>query len=71
MKCTRCQHENRAGAKFCEECAAPLAAACRHCGGQLSPTAKFCPECAHPTGLASPAPTTPRFASPENYTPKH
>ena len=25
MKCPRCQHENEAGAKFCEECAAPLA----------------------------------------------
>src|SRR6266508_1989402 len=71
MKCSRCQHENRAGAKFCEECAAPLARACGHCGGQLSPTAKFCPECAHPTGLASTAPMPPRFPSPESYTPKH
>src|SRR5438128_2461968 len=41
MTCSRCQHENRAGAKFCEECGAPLAT------------------------------TTPRFASPESYTPKH
>jgi two-component system, NtrC family, sensor kinase len=24
MKCPRCQHENRATAKFCEDCAAPL-----------------------------------------------
>src|SRR2546422_11251336 len=71
MKCSRCQHENRAGAKFCEECAASLARTCGHCGGQLSPTAKFCPECAHPTALASTAPTTPRVASPESYTPKH
>jgi class 3 adenylate cyclase len=71
MKCSRCQHENRAGAKFCEECAAPLALTCGHCGGQLSPTAKFCPECAHPTGSASTAPTTTHFASPESYTPKH
>src|SRR5215475_8509618 len=70
MKCSRCQHENRAGAKFCEECAAPLARTCGHCGGELSPAAKFCPECAHPTGLASTAPT-PRIASPESYTPKH
>src|SRR5215472_17073727 len=70
MKCSRCQHENRAGAKFCEECAAPLARTCGHCGGELSPAAKFCPECAHPKGLASTAPT-PRIASPESYTPKH
>ncbi len=71
MKCSQCQHENRAGAKFCEECAAPLVRTCGHCGGELSPTAKFCPECAHPTGLVSTAPTTQRFASPESYTPKH
>jgi hypothetical protein len=49
MKCPRCQHENEAGAKFCEECATPLARACTKCGRQLSPAAKFCPECAHPT----------------------
>jgi hypothetical protein len=68
MRCPRCQHENRPGAKFCEECAAPLARTCTNCGGQLSPTVKFCPECAHPAG----APTDEaRFVSPETYTPKH
>jgi tetratricopeptide (TPR) repeat protein len=46
--CPRCQHENPSGAKFCEECATPLARACANCGNQLSATAKFCPECAHP-----------------------
>jgi Double zinc ribbon len=73
MKCPRCQHDNRPGAKFCEECAAPLARACANCGAQLSPTAKFCSECAHPTGStsASTGPTTPRFTSPESYIPKH
>ena len=73
MKCPRCQHDNHPGAKFCEECAAPLARACANCGAQLSPTAKFCSECAHPAGStsASTGPTTPRFASPETYTPKH
>src|SRR5262245_10168841 len=70
MTCSRCQHINRVGAKFCEECAAPLARVCTQCGGELSSAAKFCPECAHPTGLASTAPT-PRVASPESYTPKH
>src|SRR6266700_234776 len=71
MKCPRCQHENEASAKFCEECAAPLARACAKCGRQLSPTAKFCPECAHPTGLSSEAPPAPRFGSPESYIPEH
>ncbi len=67
MRCARCHHENRLGAKFCEECAAPLVRACANCGGQLSPTAKFCSECAHPAGQAA----APRFAEPGAYTPKH
>src|SRR5262249_10161537 len=68
MNCTRCQHENRSGAKFCEECATPLARTCSNCGGKLSATAKFCSECAHPVAGAAP---DARFASPEGYTPKH
>jgi class 3 adenylate cyclase/predicted ATPase len=68
MQCPRCQHENRPQAKFCEECAAPLARACSNCGTPLSPNAKFCPECAHPVAAGT---TEPRFASPESYTPKH
>ena len=71
MRCPRCQHENEAGAKFCEECATPLARACAKCGRPLSPTAKFCPECAHPTGLSAAPPAAQRFDSPESYTPKH
>jgi hypothetical protein len=71
MQCPRCQHENEAGAKFCEECAAPLARRCSNCGRQLSAAAKFCPECAHPANPAAPAPTAQRFISPEYYTPKH
>jgi predicted ATPase/class 3 adenylate cyclase len=69
MRCPRCQHENRSGAKFCEECASPLARACSNCGSLLSATAKFCPECAHPVAGATPAEA--RFASPQSYTPKH
>lgn len=71
MKCPQCRHENEGGDKFCEECAAPLVRTCGNCGRQLSPTAKFCPDCALPTGAAPEASTAPRFASPENYTPKH
>jgi class 3 adenylate cyclase/tetratricopeptide (TPR) repeat protein len=67
MKCPRCQHENRAGAKFCEECATPLIRACGNCGAELSRTAKFCSECAHAVGQA----VAGRFAAPEVYTPKH
>ena len=71
MKCPRCQHENPPQAKFCLECASPLARACPNCGTQLPPTAKFCLECAHPVAGPGPTPSQPRFASPESYTPKH
>jgi len=69
VKCSRCQHENPPQAKFCEECAAPVARICQNCGTRLSATAKFCPECARPT--AAGAVTQGKFGSPESYTPKH
>ena len=73
MKCLKCGHENRASAKFCEECAALLERACANCSTALSPTAKFCSECGH--AAASVTPSTPvsaaRFGTPEAYTPKH
>jgi hypothetical protein len=68
MKCPRCQHDNRPQAKFCEECATPLARVCSRCGSQLSPAAKFCSECAQPVAAGG---AEPRFASPEAYTPRH
>jgi len=46
--CTNCGSENRPGAKFCSECATPLAAGCPTCGTVNPPTAKFCSECATP-----------------------
>jgi hypothetical protein len=67
LTCPRCKHENRAGAKFCEECATPLARACSSCGSPLSATAKFCPECAHSVERAAPQPL---LVAPESYTPK-
>src|SRR5688500_3213271 len=71
MKCARCQHENEADARFCEQCAATMARRCAQCGRQLSPKARFCPECAHPTGLPVEGPVAPRFSAPESYTPQH
>jgi class 3 adenylate cyclase/tetratricopeptide (TPR) repeat protein len=70
MKCSKCGHENRAGAKFCEECGGRLAAVCGHCGAELSPVAKFCSECGQPINQPTSA-SSPRFAAPEAYTPKH
>jgi class 3 adenylate cyclase/tetratricopeptide (TPR) repeat protein len=73
MQCSKCGHENRGGAKFCEECAAPLARTCMHCSAPLGPTAKFCSECGHSAGepATSPPSSEPRFGAPESYTPKH
>ena len=64
MQCPRCQHENTPKAKFCEECAAPLARACSNCDTQLLATAKFCPDCAHPVAAEV---AQPRFLSAESY----
>ena len=71
MQCPRCQTENPPQAKFCLECASPLARTCANCGTQLPPTAKFCLECAHPVTGPGPTPSQPRFVSPQAYTPKH
>ena len=43
-----CGTQNVAGAKFCMECASPLAAGCANCGFVNLPGAKFCSECATP-----------------------
>jgi class 3 adenylate cyclase/tetratricopeptide (TPR) repeat protein len=67
MKCPRCQHDNPQGARFCEECATPLAWTCANCGTALSATAKFCHACAHPVAAVAGAPSR----SPDSYTPKH
>src|SRR5215470_16536147 len=73
MKCARCGRAGSPGAKFCEECGAPLAARCAKCAGPLSPSAKFCPECAHPVGGGPGVAAAPseRFTSPDVYTPRH
>jgi class 3 adenylate cyclase/tetratricopeptide (TPR) repeat protein len=67
MKCPRCQHENRPGRKFCSECGASLALSCPSCGFSNEPGEKFCGGC----GTSLLTPSTPRFAAPESYTPKH
>jgi ribosomal protein L40E len=68
MQCPRCQQENPPQAKFCLECATPLALRCSNCGTQLPTGAKFCFECATPVSAAN---SPLRFVSPEIYTPKH
>src|SRR5438067_11613077 len=67
MNCPRCRHENPQGARFCEECASPLARICSQCGTPVSGTAKFCHACAHP--ITTGGGTSP--SAPDSYTPRH
>ena len=67
MKCPRCQTENDAGARFCEDCGARLEATCPSCGAPVRSGKKFCRSC----GAALTTEPAGRFISPESYTPKH
>ncbi len=84
MHCPNCGTENRASAKFCDECATPLAQVCPSCGGTNRPSAKFCSACAFPLITGSPPPVQRatcnvqrnQFSAfshqaPVNYTPRH
>src|SRR5262245_6679513 len=78
MRCPNCGSDNRAGAKFCDECATPLPLACPSCGVENRAGAKFCNECATslttsprsqvPSSIQLPAPNA---KPPVTYTPMH
>jgi class 3 adenylate cyclase len=68
MRCPKCEHENGAQAKHCEQCAAPLGQICANCSSEVSSRAKFCPQCGHRQESVA---NDPRFASPRHYTPRH
>src|SRR5205823_420615 len=59
MQCPNCACENREGAKFCNECAAPLPLRCLACGTENRPGAKFCNECAASLTAPPSVPQTP------------
>ncbi len=59
MICPNCGTVNGAGAKFCQECATPLATTCPNCGTAANPGAKFCQECATPLTATATAPAAP------------
>jgi len=50
MKCPKCKHENREGARFCLKCGAKLESICSKCGAKLPPGAIFCDECGAKVG---------------------
>ena len=69
MKCTRCQSENRDGAKFCQGCGSKLELTCPSCGQPLKPSAKFCDECGK--DLGEPRTAQPiDYSVPRSYTPR-
>ena len=45
MKCPKCQLENPADARFCNECGGELETACPACGKTNPPGSKFCNGC--------------------------
>ncbi len=63
-----------AGARFCNECGAALAAVCAACGQGNPPGSRFCDTCGQsltaPPPAAEPTPE-PVPASPRSYTPRH
>ncbi|MFL6579273.1 MAG: zinc ribbon domain-containing protein, partial [Burkholderiales bacterium] len=71
MLCTKCQHDNPVDAKFCNGCGTRLLLACSQCRYSNPPGSRFCGQCANPLEDPAPAASSPRFESPEAYTPKH
>ncbi|MBI3329569.1 MAG: AAA family ATPase, partial [Nitrospinae bacterium] len=84
MICSGCQHENPAGAKFCNACGAKLEHACSSCGQVNPPGSRFCNECgtalvassqlsvasSQPSVVSSQLPVA-SSPPPRDYTPKH
>lgn len=64
MKCSRCEHDNPAAAKYCQECGEALVRKCSACGAVLALTAKFCQECGAPARMEGVAPDRPAVAAP-------
>jgi hypothetical protein len=51
LRCHKCNEDNEASAKFCNECGTPLAKSkqCTKCGELNDPDAKFCDNCGRKT----------------------
>ena len=84
--CGSCRHENRAGAKFCEQCGGKLPRRCAACGHPARDGARFCDECGQPLESGTPAPSAAAATAPADsvadvadrlaqrlggYTPRH
>ena len=80
MACSGCGHDNRAEARFCDGCGAPLGARCPGCSTELRSGARFCDSCGRAvTAAPGPSGDGPRKgasligpgAAPAAYTPRH
>jgi hypothetical protein len=72
MRCLRCHAENGDGARCCRECGATFGVLCPGCGATVEAGSKFCDRCGTSLALAPAQPAaSPRFTSPERYTPEH
>ncbi len=73
MLCTRCQHDNPADAKFCNGCGTRLQLVCPQCQHVNPAGSRFCGQCASQLSASSTnaQSASPRFDSPQAYTPKH
>ncbi len=69
MKCPKCQSENRADARFCNECGEKLEITCPACRQTNPPGSKFCNGCGQDLRAQSPAPPL-DYSQPHSYTPK-
>jgi class 3 adenylate cyclase/tetratricopeptide (TPR) repeat protein len=67
MKCSRCQADNRAGVKFCENCGAGLDLVCPRCGSVVLEDKRFCGAC----GATLAIPPLAAYTSPHEYTPQY
>ena len=70
MRCPKCQRENPADAKFCNECGHKFIATCPTCGKMNPPDSKFCNECGENLKENKESPAI-DFEKPKSYTPKH
>ena len=70
IRCQSCQTDNPAAQKFCGECGARLSVLCVSCGHVNLPQQKFCGECGAQLATSA-VEAVSRFASPQQYTPKH
>ncbi len=69
MQCPQCQSQIPIDAIFCNECGSRLETACPSCGEANRPGSKFCKKCGQPLDQANVV--TPKFSTPQSYTPKH